>query len=253
MTSFQTREFFYLVFLRLLAGRLAGRQYAVKGGICLRFFHRSQRLSEDMDFDIAQIPVKTLANHVNTILSGRPLLAFLSNSGVIQIRFTSPKQTETTQRWKVQLVSAFGASLQARLEFSHRREKVLFSQGIPSAERLQEYVLPPFVTQYYDQEQMTLQKLEALAAPRRHAVRDLFDFHHLLSVAPTQNAHEPLKQTIPSLLEIASEKITSFDYSQFQSEVLPFLSEELVSFYQKKENFHQMQDQVLKILHRNLP
>ena len=71
--SFQIRELFHLAFLRLLALRLTRRDYAVKGGICLRFFHRSQRLSEDMDFDVAGIPVRTLTNHLMRILSERNL------------------------------------------------------------------------------------------------------------------------------------------------------------------------------------
>ncbi len=80
--SFEIREFFHLAFLRQLAHRLADRSYAVKGGICLRFFHRSPRLSEDMDIDIGGVPVATLANTVERILEGRALAAALASLGV---------------------------------------------------------------------------------------------------------------------------------------------------------------------------
>ena len=66
--GFRIRESFHLQLLRLLVPRLASRPYAVKGGICLRFFHRSPRLSEDMDLDITGMPVQTLQKNVETVL-----------------------------------------------------------------------------------------------------------------------------------------------------------------------------------------
>ena len=77
--SFELRESFHLAFLRHLATRLFGRSYAVKGGICLRFFHRSPRLSQDLDLDISpEVRLKTLQNAVDSVLGG---------------------QAERTQRW----------------------------------------------------------------------------------------------------------------------------------------------------------
>src|ERR1700674_5337765 len=97
--GFDVREMFHLHVLRQLAGRLASRPYAVKGGICLRFFHRSPRLSEDMDIDIAPgMPVKTLQNNVDAVLGGQGLAASLRAYGATAVEFTRPKQTETTQR-----------------------------------------------------------------------------------------------------------------------------------------------------------
>ena len=74
--SFDLREFFHLALLRHLATRLSGRDYAVKGGICLRFFHRSPRLSQDMDVDIvSNVRLKTLQNAVDSILEGKAFAA----------------------------------------------------------------------------------------------------------------------------------------------------------------------------------
>src|SRR3989339_1301589 len=96
--SFELRELFHLTLLRHLALRLAGRPYAVKGGICLRFFHRSPRLSEDMDMDIAGIPVATLAHNVGKILGSAAFRARLREGGVSLVKISAPKQTATTQR-----------------------------------------------------------------------------------------------------------------------------------------------------------
>jgi hypothetical protein len=49
----QIVEQFHLLFLAQLGRRLDKTLYVVKGGCNLRFFHRSVRLSEDVDSDVA--------------------------------------------------------------------------------------------------------------------------------------------------------------------------------------------------------
>ena len=81
--SFELREFFHLALLRHLATRLSGRAYAVKGDICLRFFHRSPRLSQDIDIDIvSSVHFKTLQNAVDSILKGQAFAATLLQMGI---------------------------------------------------------------------------------------------------------------------------------------------------------------------------
>jgi predicted nucleotidyltransferase component of viral defense system len=45
-------ELFHLLFLRQIEGKLDKKLYALKGGCNLRFFFKSIRYSEDIDFDI---------------------------------------------------------------------------------------------------------------------------------------------------------------------------------------------------------
>src|SRR5262249_55619107 len=120
--SFELRELFHLVFLRQIAQRLMDRSYAVKGGICLRFFHHSPRLSEDVDFDVSsRLPVKTLQNAVDTVLESKAFRSQLLPHGVTNIEISKPKQTETIQRWKIGLF--LGESrLSTKVEFSRRSE-----------------------------------------------------------------------------------------------------------------------------------
>ncbi len=102
--SFELREYFHLNFLYHLSTRLAGRPYALKGGVCLRFFHRSPRLSEDMDLDVSSnIRQQTLENAVDSIIKNRSFLNPLMAKGIKNIATRKPKQTETTQRWKFTL------------------------------------------------------------------------------------------------------------------------------------------------------
>ena len=97
---FQLREAFHLLVLRGLAEALPFSSYAVKGGVSLRFFFLSPRLSEDLDMNIAGLPVAALRLKIRRILENRSLREVLERLGVAKVTFTEPKQTETTQRWK---------------------------------------------------------------------------------------------------------------------------------------------------------
>lgn len=251
--SFDLREFFHLSLLRHLGVRLSGRNFAVKGGICLRFFHRSPRLSEDMDLDIdPQVRVRTLQNTVESILHSRSFLNSLVSLGIPQIEVRRTKQTETTQRWKILLFLGRETPLSTKVEFSRRQGEIFYSQGIVDAELLSYYKLPPFATQFYDAISMTAQKIGALASPSRYAVRDLFDLHHLF-LNLRVNAQEIHKQMKPVEIEKAIDKAGTFTYLDFKEQVLPFLSEEMMNLYRAKESFDKLKNEVEQSLIQNLP
>ncbi len=229
IASFEHREYFHLLVLRQLAPRLAGRNYAVKGGICLRFFHRSSRLSEDMDLDIAEgVRVDTLAKAVDAVLNSQALLASLAPRGIGRLRISKPKQTGITQRWKVGLVLGNDLTLATKIEFSRRQNKITSTSGLPDGRLLSQYRLPSFAASFYDAVSMTEQKLFALAADARYAVRDLFDLHHLFFVAGVDPAR--IRTGMPQdVLRSALEKIGRFSREDFLEQVAPFLTEDLAS------------------------
>ena len=246
--AFQLRELFHLTLLRHLGARLSGRSYAVKGGICLRFFHRSARLSEDMDLDIvSNVRPETLRNAVDSVLGGQALLSSLMPARVLQLTATKPKQTETTQRWKVSLHLAGGESLPTRLEFSRRKDHIEFAAGVPDAELLRRHRLPPFAARFYPAPAMAAQKVAALAAPARNALRDLFDLHHLfftLGVKPEDVAGEIAQSTVSA----AAAKVAGFAFRDFKEQVLPYLSEGLIGLYQDSAAFERQKDEVERVL-----
>lgn len=112
-------EIFHLAFLGQLGSQLDKRIYAVKGGCNLRFFFESPRLSEDLDLDVSEVAEGTLRNKVNRILAGRPLSLVLREKGITIEKVSTPKQTSTTQRWKVGL-SVNGELGHTKIEFSRR-------------------------------------------------------------------------------------------------------------------------------------
>ena len=246
--SFELREFFHLALLRHLGARLSGRSYAVKGGICLRFFHRSPRLSEDMDLDIvSQVRAETLRNAVDSVIEGRAMLAALMPAGVVGITATKPKQTETTQRWKVMLRMGGNESLPTKVEFSRRRDQIRYSTGMPDAQLLRQYKMSPFAAQFYDAACMSAQKISALAAPTRNAMRDLFDLHHLFfTIGSKPEEVRPLLE--PGVPEAALDKVRAFSFRDFKEQVLPYLTAEMMDLYRDSSVFDRQKDEVAHTL-----
>src|SRR5207248_3307981 len=117
----QAVELFHLHFVRLLCSGPDKDRFPIKGGCNLRFFFESVRYSEDIDIDVVRIPVHALKEKVNRILEGPALALPLKSRGISVGDVSAPKQTETTQRWKVGLaLEGRSLPLHTKLEFSRR-------------------------------------------------------------------------------------------------------------------------------------
>ena len=230
LNPFTAREFFHAAALKHLAVRLAGRAWALKGGVCLRLFHGSARLSEDMDLDVDPgMRLETLERGVDAVLASGALKSELVRGGLSVARTSKPKQIETTQRWKVELELA-GEKVQTKVEFSRRRERPPAARGMPEAALLDRYSLTDFGAQYYEAGEMALQKLAALAADNRAAVRDLYDLDHLW-----RRRKEPVAAAVAQaeggLRNAAAVKAEGFAWKDFQGQVLPYLEPEARTAY----------------------
>lgn len=240
--DFEAREYFLILLLRELSRRLSGRPFALKGGVCLRLFYQSPRLSEDIDLDIAQVPAPTLKNIVEKTLTARSFSALLENRGQRIAKWNASKQTPTTQRWKIILL-VDSRSLNTKLEFSRRRGEIPFITGIPDQVLLSHYKLMAFVAQHYSIEEMINQKIAALSHPPRQAARDLFDLYYLIN----KKVGEKVKLHQKVLLE-AMEKCRAISQATFRSQVLPFLPEDLALFFAESGNYQKLQTQVIDYL-----
>src|SRR5258706_3915265 len=146
----QTIEIFHLLFLRAFGARVDKALFALKGGCNLRFFLKSIRYSEDMDLDIHTMSVGTLQNNVRRLLEGPPFAQALQAQGIEIAKTSLPKQTATTQRWKLTLrVTESGAEVPTKIEFSRRGldgEKAVESVD---AGIIRTYRLYPVIVQHY--------------------------------------------------------------------------------------------------------
>ena len=146
----QVVEVFHLHFVRLLCSGPDKDRFAIKGGCNLRFFFESVRYSDDIDLDVARLPVHTLKSKVTKILGGPTLALPLKSHGFAVRDVSAPKQTETTQRWKVSLArEGRSLPLHTKIEFSRRGTTDEAKVEPIAASVLAEYQLMPLLARHY--------------------------------------------------------------------------------------------------------
>lgn len=217
-------EQFHLLFLAQLARRVKPALFVLKDGCNLRFFHGSIRYSQDMDLDLGEIGKGAFRDEVREILASRPFAQILEARGMAIERASEPKQTDTTQRWKLGLrVQGAGAPLPTRIECSRRglEDGVALGSVDPTVARA--YRLPPFMVSHYDATAALRQKIGALAGRRETQARDVFDVRHLLASGATLLG---TPQPDRGLAERACANAMAVDFGAFKSQVLSSLEPE---------------------------
>jgi Nucleotidyl transferase AbiEii toxin, Type IV TA system len=248
LTDHQAVEFFHLQFVRLLCAGPDKDRFAIKGGCNLRFFFESVRYSEDIDLDVARMPVHTLKEKVGKIL-GAPALALpLRSRGISVSDVTSPKQTETTQRWKVGLsVEGRSLALHTKIEFSRRGTTEDAVIEPVAASLLAEYRLMPLLAPHYPLAAALRQKVGALVGRGTVQARDVFDLAVLLARAGGRvDALHPIRAQIPRAIERAMD----VSYGDFKSQVASYLKPEELDEYGTREAWDAMQAQVVEGLEK---
>lgn len=239
-------EFFHLSFLGVLQVRLDQTRYILKGGANLRYFYSSPRSSEDIDFDAVQIDRATLEAKVDGVLASRPLALTLRTQDLAVTAITKPKQTETTQRWKLTLAAAGRSELiRTKVEFSHRApdDRCQLDQIPP--EIAARYTLRSPTVRRYLPSAVIEQKIAALTGRRETQVRDIFDLDLLFRRWPTAVKPGTIS---PDRLEIAIERTLELPFESYESLVVRFLDADLVELYNRPEAWSQMQDHVAEKL-----
>lgn len=231
----QLREIFHLEFLRALARKIKPENYILKCGSNLRFFFNSIRYSEDMDLDVAVIKVDALKEIVMKVLKARSFQDSLRPFGIEKIvppNISIAKQTETTQRFKVHLLTVSGDDLFSKVEFSRRGFKDNSIVEPVSDAVLRGYRLPPLLCPHYSAEAAVFQKIEAIAARPAIQARDVFDLYVLipqanLSFSPRRKSTGAgvfHYRMAPGLFERAKENVLEIGFEQFCDTVVRYLS-----------------------------
>jgi predicted nucleotidyltransferase component of viral defense system len=225
-THLQLREVFHLEFLRWLGRKLKAGNYAVKGGVNLRFFFKSFRYSEDMDLDVSGIKVAMLSEIVMNILNANALQDNLKPFGIVKV--TPPdigkaKQTETTQRFKLHLALRSGEDLFTKIEFSRRgaNGKVVVTPVNDTIVRA--YKMAPLLAPHYDANSAIAQKIGALAGRASVQARDIFDLY-LLSSQYNSVSGPRIEDMDPETISKAYERVFEIEFEQFRDTVVSYLS-----------------------------
>lgn len=243
-TGRQTIEIFHLLFLRAFGMRVEKTLFSLKGGCNLRFFLKSIRYSEDMDLDIQTMAVGTLQNNVNRLLAEPAFLMGLRAQGIELVKVAQPKQTQTTQRWKLTLRSSeSGAEVPTKIEFSRRGLGDTKEVQAVDAAIIRTYRLYPVIVQHYTVHAALAQKVSALALREQVQSRDVFDLKLLLDAG---GSGKSLPAPAAAHLAAAIDNAMAVDYDAFAGQVLAYLEPEYQDHYGNKHAWHELQEQVVR-------
>lgn len=176
----QIREVFHFCFLDRLLKLSDPGLYILKSGVNLRFFFNSPRYSEDMDIDVVARSVETLKKNGYKILRDGAFKRSLRSFDIADIEINDPskaKQTATTQRFRVGLITPAGHRLPTKVEFSRRNDSddAASEMALIDAEIARSYRKLSYRCRHYTGGAAVVQKLKALAGRPVTQARDVFD------------------------------------------------------------------------------
>jgi len=249
INSLHLREVFHIEFLRWLGRKLKAEYYALKGGVNLRFFFKSFRYSEDLDLDVRTIKVIQLKEIVMKILDSSTFQDNLKPFGITRVvapDIGRAKQTETTQRFKVHIISSSGEDLFTKIEFSRRGFSGNIVVEAIDAAILRRYKLAPLLVPHYDSCSAIMQKFHALATRTATQARDIFDLYILTSQYTTGNKRfNSIKKTT---LSKACERVFEVGFGQFRDTVVSYLSDEDQAIYNSPKLWDEIQLKVANFI-----
>lgn len=238
-------ELFHLLFLRHLEGKLDKKLYALKGGCNLRFFFKSIRYSEDIDLDVTIISKTTLKNKVDKIFASVDFKRILQSKGIEIVQVSAAKQTETTQRWKVLLLTKNSTiPIPTKIEFSRRKMDKGVACAVVDSDVISQHSLYPIICNHYELNTAFSQKVNALINRSETQARDIFDLKWLLGQGASVDSIDYSAKEI----QTAIDNIHRIDYSDFKGQVVAYLMEEYMQIYNSPKIWGDIQAQVIKAL-----
>jgi predicted nucleotidyltransferase component of viral defense system len=246
----QIIEIFHLTFLKALSRKIETSLYVLKGGCNLRFFFKSIRYSEDIDFDVATISKETLRKNVNKLLTGLSFQQILSGKGIEIVHLSEPKQTETTQRWKlgVRLLNS-NRTISTKIEFSRRKMDEGYMFEPVDSQLIQRYKLQPSLCNHYIEEIAFVQKVNALIHRTETQARDVFDMKLLLDRGIKLTEIQKFNLNVA----VALENAMSIGFSQYKGQVVAYLLPEYQEYYDSEKTWNEIQEVVIAALESLLP
>jgi Nucleotidyl transferase AbiEii toxin, Type IV TA system len=199
----------------------------------------------DIDFDVHTVARHTLQKNVNQILGSSGFRRILSSFSIELTKLSQPKQTDTTQRWKIHLrYAASETDFPTRIEFSRRTFDPGVIFGPVDGEIVAAYHLRPILASHYDIEAAFRQKVEALLHRKETQARDVFDLSFLLERGAKGATNQLGKKQLAKACEIA----LSVPFDQFRSQVVAYLAPEYQEYYGNRRSWDSLQEKVVRTL-----
>ncbi len=239
----QSAEVFHLAFLTVVQVRLNQDRYVLKGGANLRYFYGSPRYSEDMDLDAVRIDRWKLEEKIDDVLASRALIQIIATQRVSITQATKPKQTETTQRWKLALaVPGRREPFWTKIEFSRRGPGGTSQLDQIPAKVVEKYALRPPTVRHYLIDAMILHKITALAERKETQARDAFDLDRLFQQHPRTNQDRRLGA---ARINEAIERVVELPFGAFRTQVIEFLAPDIVDLYDNPRAWDEIKQRVI--------
>ena len=232
----------------MMEARMNRAIWVVKGGVNLRAWFGSRRYSEDLDLDAVGSAPHLLRERFDKILLGPALGDLLTSQGLEVVRMSKPKQTDTTQRWKLELKSA-GVSLplHTKVEFSRRGTRgEEYALEPARSDIVRPYGIAVPTVNHYTARSAIRQKIHALAGRPETQARDVWDLDHLLR--STGADPRPLANSVREALPAATERVMSLEYDVFKAQVVPYLSDDDQTTYGTRDAWARMRELVVEYL-----
>ena len=244
-TARQTIELFHLLFLRALTAKADDKRLvALKGGCNLRFYFGSVRYSEDMDFDVSVISQGTLANRIDRLLQSPALTSPLRAKGIAIIDSSKPKQTETTQRWKIGLhAESNQIDLRTKIEFSRRDDLEGVAFEATAREIMRPYGEPAILATHYGTAAAIAQKVHALAKRTAPQARDVFDLNLLLARTDAQAVK--LDSSQRAFVPQAMDNALALSFDEYNSQVVAYLEPSQAEAFDDADAWNSMVESVV--------
>jgi len=241
----QAVERFHLQFSRLFLSGRDRSKFAIKGGCNLRFFFGSIRYSEDLDLDVTVgMQPYILKDRMTKVLASAPLTTVLQSGGIRVVSVTTPKQTDTTQRWKLML-EAVGhpMPLNTKIEFSRRAfDKTSLVEPIASG-IAREHGLIVFVAPHYPVRAAIEQKVRALVGRVATQARDVFDLAVLFSMSESSTGSlDAVRNLVPAAIDL----VATMRYRDYVAQVVGYLVRDQVAAYATQKAWDAIQLDVIR-------
>lgn len=235
------------MFVRALFANVGDKTLlSIKGGINMRFYFQSPRFSEDLDVDVTTMSKGALENRIDRLLVSPTITSPLKARGIVIQNISKPKQTNTVQRWKLEVASpSTSIHDRTKIEFSRRDTG---QAGV--IERIDEqvanaYDLPAFLANHYPCDQAVRQKVHALAKRDQIQPRDVFDLHVLFA---RTDAPKKLDDEAATWIDAAANNGSHLTYDQYVSLVVAYLDPQQAELYSSRDTWEELQLGVIERL-----
>jgi predicted nucleotidyltransferase component of viral defense system len=225
------REILQAQLLSALFQNRARKELILKGGLAMRHVYRSHRMTKGLDLSAAAgATIETMKATVSRALVQTVALA--ARTGILDdAKISAPKQTETTQRWKLNgRIAGSDSLVQLTVEVSRRGTPPDALVDSVPVEPI--YGAPAAVVHVFKPIAMAAGKVAALTDPKRDAPRDVWDLDLLIEMRvepPIDLLSKMGKRTIDEALATLWPKLDAMDFSHVIAELRAFLPRPLMN------------------------